>query len=279
MPLYLSTEKTHRQSNLPHSKPVCASLGSVLVVLAIVPDRPLLRKAARPLATFLAVALTGVLGFLVLTDASVVQATFWLVDPTSLELYGVDDRTRAFALVIFVGLVVSGLWIGETVLGAAFGGQIQEELKQAYMERRIDDLTDHVVVCGYGIFGRTIANTLKNAGRDVVAIEKDRQQVESIDSERLFAMHADATTEEGLLAAGIERADVVVAAVDDSNTNVQIAILASQLAPDVRVVVRVGDETYSTLARRAGADQVIIPEITSGQQVSQALSAEMRSEE
>lgn len=241
-------------------------------MLAIVPDRPLLRKASRPIVTFLTVGLVGLVGFVVLTDATVIQAAFWLLDPTSLELHGVDDQVRGFALVVFVGLILSGLWIGETVLGAAFGGQIQEEVKQAYMERRIDELSDHVVVCGYGIFGRTIANTLQNAGRDVVAIEKDRQQFDSIETDHILAIHGDARTEEVLEDAGIERAGVLVAAVDDSNTNVQIAILASQLSPDVRVIVRVGDETYSTLARRAGADEVIIPEIASGQQVSQSLS-------
>ena len=60
---------------------------------------------------------------------------------------------------------------------------------------------------------------------------------------------------------------------DSSNTNVEIAITASQLAPDVFVVVRVGDQMYEQLARRAGADAVIIPEVVSGQQVTADLAA------
>ena len=69
----------------------------------------------------------------------------------------------------------------------------------------------------------------------------------------------------------LERASTLVAAVDDSNTNIQTAIIVSQLAPTVRIVVRVGDEMYEQLARRAGADEVIIPEVASGEQVSGTL--------
>lgn len=243
-----------------------------MTVASTVFDRPILKQALLPITTFLGVCVVGVAGFVVLEDVSVIEATFWLMDPTSLEIHGVDDTTRAFALVVFGALILSGLWIGETVIGAAFGGQIQEELKRMQTERQIQELSGHVVVCGYGIFGRTITTTLSNSGRDVVVIEQDEQQFNAIDEEEALGIHGDAKQEEILVEAGLERADVVVAAIDDSNINIQIAILASQLSPDVRVIVRVGDQTFSTLARRAGADEVIIPEITSGQQVSQSIS-------
>ncbi|AXG11077.1 hypothetical protein DU484_15135 [Haloplanus rubicundus] len=69
--------------------------------------------------------------------------------------------------------------------------------------------------------------------------------------------------------AGIDRADTLVAAIDDSNVNVQIALLATQLAPDLTVIVRVGDETYESVARHAGADDVMIPEVSGGERVSE----------
>lgn len=241
-------------------------------MLATVFDRPIIKKASAPIVTFLGICATGVAGFVALEHVSVVEAAFWLLDPTSIELHGVGDDVRGFALFVYVGLILSGLWIGETVVGAAFGGQIQEELKRVQTKRQIEDLSDHVVVCGYGIFGRTITTTLSNTGRDIVVIERDEQQFENIDRDHAIGVHGDAQHEETLIDAGLERADVVIAAIDDSNANVQIAILASQLSPDVHVIVRVGDQTYSTLARRAGADEVIIPEISSGQQVSQSIS-------
>lgn len=242
-------------------------------------DRPLLRRALLPLGTFLAVCVAGVTGFVYLEGVSVIEATFWLLDPTSIEFHGVDDGTRAFAIVVFVALILSVVWMGETVLSAAFGGQIQEELKRVQTERLVADLSDHVIVCGYGIFGRTVANTLANAGHDVVVIERDEHRIEGIEADGLPAIHGDARMEQPLEDAGIERAETVVAAIDDSNANVEIAVLASQLAPEAHVVVRVGNNRYSKLARRAGADEIIIPEITSGQQVSQWVSDRWRPDE
>ena len=234
-------------------------------------DRPLLKRALVPIAAFLTVCLVGVAGFVYLEEVSVVRAAFWLLDPTSLEIYGVGDDTRAFAVVVVVGLVLSALWIGESVVGVIFGGQIQEELKRMNTKRRIDEFSGHLIICGYGSFGRTVAKTLSNAGRDVVVIERDDQRFESIDDDGIPAVNGDARMEEALEKAGIERADAVVGAIDNSNANIEIAILASQLAPDLRVIVRVGNQRYSKLARRAGADDVIIPEIRSGQDVSQSI--------
>jgi Trk K+ transport system NAD-binding subunit len=106
----------------------------------------------------------------------------------------------------------------------------------------------------------------------VVVVESDEGQYErAIDTDDVLAVNADARREETLTEAGVRRADTVVAAIDDSNVNIQIAIAASQLAPEVTLVVRVGDEMYESLARRAGADEVIIPEVVSGQQVIESL--------
>jgi voltage-gated potassium channel len=226
----------------------------------------------RPIAAFIAVCFVGIAGFVYFEGVSIFVAAFWLLDPTSIELHGVSDGVRAFALVVFAGIFLSALWIGETVVGAAFGGQIQEELRRVQTERRIDDLSDHVVICGYGIFGRTIANTLASADQDVIVVERDEHRFENIDDDDILTLQGDARMEGTLEDAGIYDADAVVAAIDDSNANIEIAILAKQLAPDPRVIVRVGNDRYSMLARRAGADEVIIPEITSGQHVSQSIS-------
>jgi hypothetical protein len=239
-------------------------------------SRPLIRRAVRPVGAFAGVVVAGLVGFTTLADVGVVDALFWLVDPTSIELHfrehaGPERLVKAYAVVVLSGLVLAGLWTGETVLSATFGGQISEELRRMQNDRAIDQLDDHVVICGYGMFGRTVANNL-GPERDVVVVETDEGQYErALEAETILAVNADARREETLTDAGVRRADTVVAAIDDSNVNIQIAIAASQLAPEVTLVVRVGDEMYESLARRAGADEVIIPEVVSGEQVIASL--------
>ncbi|MFC7045195.1 potassium channel family protein [Halobacteriaceae archaeon GCM10025711] len=235
-------------------------------------ERPLLRRALVPVGAFTAIAAGGVAGFVVLGNVGVIEAAFWLLDPASISVHGAGPRVKAFALVVISGLVVTGLWIGETVLSAAFGGQIQEELRTVQTQRAIDDLDDHVIICGHGMFGRTIASHLADQGRDVVVIETDEAEHRRVTEAGHLALNADARREETLRDAGVERADTLVAAIDESNANIQIAITASQIAPPLTVVVRVGDELYESLARRAGADHVVIPEVMSGEQVTTAMT-------
>lgn len=239
-------------------------------------DRPLLRRVVRPVVAFVVVVAVGIAGFVGLAGVSVVEATFWLVDLTSVALHfeshaGAGEATKAFAVLVRVGIVLVGLWFGETVLAAAFGGQIQEELRRVQTDAAIDDLGDHVVICGYGMFGRTVASTMTRRGRDVVVVETDTTEADRAREDGHYVLEGDARREEVLREAGVERAGTLVAAIDDSNANVQISVVASQLAPDLRVVVRVGDEMYETLARRAGADEVIIPEVLSGQRLGDEL--------
>ncbi|MDZ5812684.1 NAD(P)-binding protein [Halorubrum sp. AD140] len=235
--------------------------------------RPLLRRVLRPVGTFLAVVLTAIAGYAALGDVGVVEAAFWVVDPTSVDLHfrdhaGPEQATKGFAVLVTVGLVLSGVWIGETVLTTAFGGRIRDEVKRMQDRKTIETLEGHVVVCGYGMFGRTIAAQLSNNGHDVVVIETDETQANRADDDGHLVVLGDARHEGVLADAGIGRAATVVAAIDDSNANIQIAIVAEELSEALNIVVRVGDEMYESLARRAGADTVVIPEITSGQNVA-----------
>jgi len=233
-------------------------------------------RALRPVTAFLVVVVSGIGGFVSLAGVGPIEAAFWLIDPASISVHyqartGDGRQVKAFATVVFGSLVLAGGWIGETVLTAAFGGQMREGIERMQTKRAIDDLDDHVIICGYGLFGQTVTRRLRERGRPVVAIERDEDTFERIDTESVFAVEGDARNESVLREAGIRDADAVVAAIDDSNANIQIAITASGIAPDVRLVVRVGDDDYTSVARRAGADEVVIPEVLSGEDVSDSL--------
>jgi voltage-gated potassium channel len=130
-------------------------------------------------------------------------------------------------------------------------------------KRAIDDCAGHVVICGHGMFGRTVAQRLRERDRTVVVVERDPDERERM-AEDALVVDGDARRETVLEAAGVDRADAVVAAIDDSNANIQIGVATSQLAPEAHLVVRVGDEMYESTARRVGADRVVIPEVVSG---------------
>jgi len=243
---------------------------------SILSGRPLLRRALPPVAALVVVVLTTVAGFVLLAGVGVVEAAYWIISPASVGFYfrqnpGPETATKAFAVLARVGLIVVGLWLGQTVVSALFGGQITEELKRVQQERTIGTLSDHVVVCGYGMFGQTIAERLEDE-RPVVVVERDEDFVLQAEREGHLVVDGDARQEATLERAHVEAAGTVVAAVDNSNVNLQIAIVANQLAPEAELVVRIGEQIYESTARRAGADVVVIPEIMSGDDVADHLT-------
>jgi len=232
------------------------------------------RRAAYPIVAFAATAVSGVAGFVLLADIGIVEAAFWLRNPTSIELHFQDGgRTettvKAYSVVITVFLVLTGAWIAQSVLSAAFGGRISKELRTVQIRKEIESLQDHVVVCGYGMFGRTVADRLTKNGVEAVVVENDPDEYERALNDGMLAYQGDARSEDVLEEVGVERARSVIGAVDDSNVNIETAIVVSQLAPECRMVVRVGDEMYESLARRAGADEVVIPEVLTGETVTE----------
>ncbi|WP_436347481.1 potassium channel family protein [Natronorubrum sp. FCH18a] len=239
-------------------------------------DRPILRRTLAPISAFGTIVIAGVLGLSALANVGFVEATFWLVDLTSIDLHfedhaGPERATKAYAIAVTVGLVCSGLWIGETVVTEAFGGRIRTEVSQATMQRRIENSDDHVIVCGYGMFGRTIANRLAQAGRTVVVIEIDDDHAERVREDGHLLVVGDARRERVLRSAGLDRATKLVAAIDDSNVNIQITIVSGTAASTPEILVRVGEEMYESVAKEAGADEVIIPEVVSGERVTRLL--------
>lgn len=231
------------------------------------PPNPIVRRVLKPLVAFGAVVLAGLVGFMQLGHVGLVEAAFWLVDPTSIELHGAGRTVKGFAVLVIVGMVSTGLWVGETVVAAVFGGELGTQIERMQQTHEIEALDDHTIICGYGMFGRTVAAELGRTGRDVVVIESDDQQYERAIDDGWLCVQGDARREQTLVDAGVDRCRAVVCAVDDSNVSIQVAIMTTQIAPHALVTVRIGEEMYEPLAQRAGADRVVIPEVVSGKEI------------
>lgn len=247
-------------------------------------ERPVLRRVAWPVAAFVAIAAMGVSSFMILAGIGVLEALFWLVDPTSIELHfrsesGPEGAVKGIAVLVASGLVLCTVWAAESVLGALLGGQIGEGIRRAQEERRIMETEDHVIVCGYGMFGRTVARDLDDAGFDVLVVEIDENEAERARKDGFLAITGDARLERVLQRAEVADARALVAAVDDSNINIQVAIVAEPMAPDLETTVRVGEEMYEPVARRAGADHVVVPELMSGATIASHIREERLSVE
>ena len=138
-------------------------------------------------------------------------------------------------------------------------GGWQRRLEQRRRTRMIDTLADHFIVCGYGRIGSIVARQFQQQHVPFVVIERDPVQVRAAAELGILAIEADASREEVLRQAGIDRARGLIAAVGTDAENVYAVLTARVLRPDLFIVGRAETEDSMLKLKRAGADRVISP--------------------
>ncbi|MFB3890638.1 MAG: TrkA family potassium uptake protein [Phycisphaerae bacterium] len=173
--------------------------------------------------------------------------------------HDLSDPAKAWSIFVIVGgLIASG-----TVLSLVGSYMIEGRLRRVFgrhiVEHKIKNLWGHVIVCGYGSVGSVVAAELTAADRDVVVVDDDSVRIALANRQGLLYVQGDAQEESILRAAGIERADVLVAALDSDAENAFITLSARQANPRIRVIARAQQEASREKLRLAGATRVICP--------------------
>jgi voltage-gated potassium channel len=132
----------------------------------------------------------------------------------------------------------------------------------------IDSFTDHYIVCGFGRVGRQVSRDLRTAGAQHVVIDPNPTNREAALSAGIPLIESEASDDEVLKHAGIERAQGVIACVDSDAENIFITLSARQLRSDIFIIARASAEDSEKKLLRAGADRVISPYKTSGSEMA-----------
>jgi voltage-gated potassium channel len=168
--------------------------------------------------------------------------------------------TLFYLLVTFVELFVAGHMTGL--------------LEVWRMERRIEELRDHYLICGFGRVGRQVARDFQEQGVDFVVIDDNADVREPMEEMGVLYLHGSASDDALLREAGIDRARAVIACVDSDSENVFITLSARELAPEIEIIARASQESSERKLLRAGANDVISPYKASGRAMARiALSA------
>lgn len=135
------------------------------------------------------------------------------------------------------------------------------------------DLKDHVIICGYGPLGRTLAMNLATAQIPFVVIDNQRQRLRlAQQSGHLFYCSDDLMDENELLAVGVDRARTVVAVLADDASNVFITLIARRLNPNLQILAYGELPATESKLRFAGADHVVLPSSISAQRMVQLIT-------
>jgi voltage-gated potassium channel len=143
------------------------------------------------------------------------------------------------------------------------------------MQRKIADLKNHYLICGFGRVGRQIAGDLRQAGVPFVVVDDNPDVREAVEEMEVLHIDGRPSDDEVLVEAGIDRARALIACIDSDAENIFATLTARELRPDMQIVARAAEEASERKLMAAGANDVVSPYKTSGRAMAQlALDAE-----
>lgn len=221
-----------------------------------------------------AIISTGALWYAFVEDFGFLDGLFMAVTTITTvgyrEVHPLDTSGRWFTM----GFILSGVGVmfytAVTLVESTVAGEIAEALGGRRLSRKVSRMQGHIVLCGFGRVGEEIARQLGHRHEQVVVIDKDPARRELAAELGCVAVVGDATEEDVLRSAGVERARVLIAAADSDTQNTFVALTARALNPDVAIIARAGSESAEARLRTAGATRIISPYRIAGRRIALA---------
>ena len=222
------------------------------------------RRFLWSIAALLLVVLISALGFDIIGGDEV---SFWpegIWDTLNIistvgSLPEMSAAERAWAMIVIVVGLSAFLYLYSSLISLLFSGEVIRVYERRRMQRQIESLKNHVIVCGFGNAGRIVVDELKDAEIPVVVVDQQEEAVDAALQKGCFAITGDCTDDEVLKQAGLERARSLVAALDSDAANVFVTLTARVINSEILIVARAENESTVSKLEKAGADRVTVP--------------------
>ncbi|HZP25888.1 MAG TPA: potassium channel family protein [Dehalococcoidia bacterium] len=217
----------------------------------------------------------GCAGYMIIEGWSLLDAAYMTSTTITTvgfrEVQPLSDAGRIFTMVLILGGVSVFFYGFVNIVAFVVEGELGNLLGTKRMRGKIESLQDHFILCGFGRVGQEIARELDERRAPFVVIDADPDAIEHARGEGYLAVEGDATNDETLVAAGLERARCLLAAADSDAGNTFMVLAARGLRPDIFVVTRASLPDSEPRMIQAGAGRVISPYLMAGRHM--ALSA------
>jgi voltage-gated potassium channel len=220
--------------------------------------------------------LVGTLGYYVLEPQySLFDALYMTVITLTTvgyaEVHELSTTGRVFTIFLLLGGVFSLFYVATEFLRAVVSGELQELMGRQRMARSLAEINGHTIVCGYGRMGKFVCKELSKQKMPFVIIDRREEALRELRLPHGLALVGDATSDEVLKQAGVDRAVALVTVAASDADNLYITMSGRLLNEGLIIVARAENEQAEEKLRRAGATRVVAPYAIGGSKVAQAV--------
>ncbi len=214
------------------------------------------------------VTIAGAIGYVFVEDLSVVDAIYTTIITVSTVGFteprgGFSQGGQVLTIVVILAGVGAVLYTATAGIEMGIEAFVGGERQRRRMEREIAGLRDHILVCGFGRIGRNVHDRLTASvdERPVLVIDDNPERADSAREHGAMVLEGDATRDEVLEAAGIDRASVLIACVRSDADNLFIVLSARSRRPDLLIIARATEAESERKLLLAGANRVVAPQV------------------
>jgi len=221
----------------------------------------------------IATVLLGIIGYSLIENWSFLDSLYMTVETISSVGFGEVQPLSAagkiftiFIIILGVGIVIYGL---RTIAAMLIEGKIRDLIRREKMERQINALKDHVIICGLKETAKVIVDEFRKTKTPFIVVSKGvKEWVELTGAKDIFYIDNNPLDENVLEKARIRNARGLIVALKDDSKNVFVVLTARQINPNLRIVSEVQERSSGDKFIRAGADSIVCPENIGGQRLA-----------
>ncbi len=233
------------------------------------------RRVIKGLVILLFVVLIGTRGYMSIEGWNLLDSIYMTVISITTvgfrEVREISETGRIFTIfIIFLGMGIMAYILG-MVAQAMVDFQVRSIIGRKKLGLKIRSIKNHYIICGFGRIGKIITRELKANKIPMVVVESNSDEVQVLENENIPYLNDDATVEDVLLEAGIERAKGLVSVVASDADNLFITMTARGLNNDIFIVARADEEQTEKKLLRVGANRVVMPYLIGGQKMAHSI--------